>query len=463
MSTLLFERSLPRFAAARVASSFGSGRGAGVGPLRLVDHDAPPTPGEGWAHVQPTLSGICGSDLSTLDGRSSRYFEDIVSFPFVPGHEVVGVLSDAALGADGRQLAAGTRVVLQPVLGCAARGISPLCAWCRAGHVGNCAHVAFGHLRPGLQTGFCADTGGGWSSSGLVAHASQLFAVPDGLSDADAVTTEPVACAVHAVLGAGLRDGDLVAVLGAGTLGLTVIAALSHLAATGRLPAPRALLVGARYGHQQRLARAFGATEVLAPDQLARAVRRHSHSLSFGGAPGETATLSDGADVVIDCVGSAASITQSLAMVRPRGTVALVGMPGKVTVDLAPLWHREIRLAGAYAYGTESVPGPGPGREAAQSAGQTTGQTAGQAPPPTPGGRRTRAARNGPAEPGPAEIRPIATFELAFEVVAAQSTGRLVSATYPLERFEDAVAHAGAAGRRGAVKIAFAIAKGHTR
>jgi threonine dehydrogenase-like Zn-dependent dehydrogenase len=117
-------------------------------------------------------------------------------------------------------------------------------------------------------------------------------------------------------------------------------------------------------------------------------------------------------------VGSAESIEHSLAMVRPRGTVALVGMPGKVTVDLAPLWHREVRLAGAYAYGSETTPG---------------------------------AADEVP------------TFDLAFEVAAAQGTGSLVSATYPLTRFEEAVAHAGAAGRRGAVKIAFDIAKGHTR
>ena len=166
VSTLLFERSLPRFAAARVVSSFGSGRGAGVGPLRLVERDAPDVPAEGWAHVDPVLSGICGSDLATLDGRSSRYFEGIVSFPFVPGHEVVGTLADDAAGADGVPLAAGTRVVLQPVLGCAARGIKPPCPACQAGKVGNCGYLAFGHIRPGLQTGFCADTGGGWSSTG---------------------------------------------------------------------------------------------------------------------------------------------------------------------------------------------------------------------------------------------------------------------------------------------------------
>ena len=137
MSTLLFERSLPRFAAARIVSSLGSGRGAGVGPLRLVEREAPTVPERGWVHVDPLLAGICGSDLSTLDGRSSRYFDDIVSFPFVPGHEVVGRLTADAIGADGTMLAAGSRVVLQPVLGCAARAIHPLCDACAAGHVGN--------------------------------------------------------------------------------------------------------------------------------------------------------------------------------------------------------------------------------------------------------------------------------------------------------------------------------------
>ena len=187
------------------------------------------------------LSGICGSDLSTLDGRSSRYFEEIVSFPFVPGHEVVGLLSADAVGADG--VASGGRHPGGAPAGARLRRPRHRPARARParpGTSGNCGHLAFGHIRPGLQTGFCADTGGGWSTTGLVAHSSQLFAVPDGLSDADAVTTEPVACAVHAVLGAGIRDGDVVAVLGAGTLGLTVTAALAHLAATGRCPAPRA-------------------------------------------------------------------------------------------------------------------------------------------------------------------------------------------------------------------------------
>ncbi|MGH9062781.1 MAG: alcohol dehydrogenase catalytic domain-containing protein, partial [Acidimicrobiales bacterium] len=92
---LVLERSVARFAAARLAASLAPGAGAAVGPLRLADVDPPALPGEGWHRVRPRLAGICGSDLATLDSRSSRFFEPIVSFPFVPGHEVVGDLEEA--------------------------------------------------------------------------------------------------------------------------------------------------------------------------------------------------------------------------------------------------------------------------------------------------------------------------------------------------------------------------------
>jgi threonine dehydrogenase-like Zn-dependent dehydrogenase len=403
VKALLVERSVARFAAARLLSSFGgSATSASVGPLRLTDVEAPALPGPEWYRVRPVLAGICGSDLATLDGRSSRYFEDIVSFPFVPGHEVVGVIDDGDVHDGAGALAPGTRVVVEPVLGCIPRGIDPPCAACAEGRVGGCERVAFGHMAPGLQIGFCADTGGGWSHAGLVAHRSQLHVVPDTLSNDDAVMIEPTACAVHGALAAGVEPGDTVAVLGGGTVGLTTTAALRQLASPG------ALLVGAKYAHQRDLAGELGADLAVSPDQLARAVRRRSRSFTTSG------QLSGGADVVVDCVGSAGSVTQSLAMVRPRGRVVLVGMPGRLTLDLATLWHREVALVGAYAYGMERI-----------------------------GGSERSAAT------------PRRTFDVAMEVVAAARLGRLVSARYPLERFEEAVAHAGAAGRRGAVKVVF--------
>src|SRR5205814_7363597 len=180
MKALVFERSLPRYAAARLAGALVPGAGARVGPLRLADVDPPDLPGAGWHHVRPRLAGICGSDLATVDGHSSRYFEPVVSFPFVPGHEVVGELDD------------DSRVVLEPVLTCAARGIDPPCDRCQGDQTNRCERTAFGHLEPGLQTGYCAETGGGWSLS-FVAHESQLHAVPDEMSDEAAVMVEPAA------------------------------------------------------------------------------------------------------------------------------------------------------------------------------------------------------------------------------------------------------------------------------
>jgi threonine dehydrogenase-like Zn-dependent dehydrogenase len=401
VKALIFERNLPRFAASRVASLFGSGRGAGIGPLQLLDTAPPELPGADWFPLRPLLSGICGSDLATIDGRSSRYFEDVVSFPFVPGHEVVGVLEGGGVDHAGSPLEPGTRAIIEPVLGCGPRRIQPPCPRCAGGQTGLCGNVAFGMLAPGLQTGFCADTGGGWSTAGLVAHASQLHAVPEAFTDEDAVMVEPTACAVHAALSAGIEAGDVVAVIGAGTLGLATVAALHHVI---RPTSSCTVMVGAKHAHQRTMAESLGADMVVAPGQLARAVRRQAGSLVLAG------RLTDGADVVFDCVGTSESLTQSLAMVRPRGRVVLVGMPGKVSVDLAPLWHRELKLVGAYAYGSE----------------------------------RPDAAAD-----------PCRTFELAIDVVAAAGLGSLVSAAYPLERYEEAIAHAGAAGRRGAVKVVF--------
>lgn len=377
MKALQFSRDVPRFAAARLASGVRPGTGAAAGPLDLVDVDPPSVPGDDWVELRPRLAGICGSDLATIDGHSSRYFEPIVSFPFTPGHEVVGDLDD------------GSRAVLVPVLDCTVRGIDPVCASCAAGRTNHCERIAFGHLDPGLQTGYCADTGGGWSTR-LVAHRSQLVAVPDTLGDEAAVMVEPTACAVHAARLVHAHEPDQIAVIGSGTLGLSVIAALRHVGA-----APGGIIATAKHPVQTELARQLGADRVFPPSELTRAVRSASGSFLVGGTQ-----LTGGFGVVVDCVGSAASIAQALSVVAPGGTVILVGMPGHVGIDLTPLWHRETQLQGCYAYTRDD-------------------------------------------------------FADALDVVTAAGLDRLVSATYPLRRYREAIAHAANAGRRGAVKIAF--------
>ncbi len=400
MRALRVERSVARFAAARVASELHSPSAARWGPLRLVDTEAPELPGGDWVRVRPLLAGICGSDLATLDGRSSRWFEDIVSFPFVPGHEVVGLRDD------------GVRVVLNPVLSCVARGITPPCPPCAAGHANHCERLSgeglgSANLPAGLQVGYCAGTGGGWSTQ-LVAHRSSCIEVPDGLSDEAAVLTEPVASAIHGALATATpsttagrpapRAAEVTAVvIGAGTQGLATIAALARYR-----PEVTTIIAVAKHPEQAGLARSLGATVVAEPGEIRRAVRR-----CCGGWILDSGQLTGGADLVIDCVGSAATLADALAVAAPGSTVVLTGMPGRTDVDLTPLWQREVRLQGTYTYGAE----------------------------PAQGGRHS--------------------FDLAFDLIADASLDRLLSVTYPLDRATEAIGHASDAGRRGAVKVAF--------
>src|SRR5437867_3455244 len=207
-------RSVPRYLAARAVANRAPGLLAGpVAPLRLVHRQRTELPADGWARVRPLIAGICGSDLATVSGRSSFYFTAIVSTPFVPGHEVVGELVDACDG-----LAAGQRVVLDPVLSCEPRGIEPMCVECKNGEPASCERVTGGHVSAGLQTGYCADTGGGWSEE-LIAHRSQLRPVPESFANEDAVLVEPMACAIHAVRRANVPRDATTLVVGAGTVG----------------------------------------------------------------------------------------------------------------------------------------------------------------------------------------------------------------------------------------------------
>ncbi len=384
MKALEFTRNEVRYAAAALSSRLRPGSGAGTGPLHLIEREPFDLPAERWHRVSTILSGICGSDLATVEGKSSRYFEPWVSFPFVPGHEVVGRTED------------GSRVVVEPVLGHQARGFDAPFDNAAPGDGTDYRHLVAGELEPGIQTGYCASTGGGWSSE-FVAHESQLHRVPDRLSDEAAVMIEPTAVGVHAAVKAGIADGAVVAIIGAGTMGLTALAAVRHFTR------PATVIVGAKHPEQKAKANQLGADLVVAPGELQRAVRRASGSFMIGD------DLSGGADVIIDAVGTAATIDTAIGTARPRGRVVLVGMPGKASLDLTALWHRETELVGAYTYGTEELPD----------------------------GTRRR------------------TFDMATELVEAADLGRLVTDLFALEHYEQALEQAALAGPRGSIKVCF--------
>ncbi|TPW13011.1 MAG: putative oxidoreductase, partial [Acidimicrobiaceae bacterium] len=240
MKALQVDKKVGRIGAARLLAALAPTAAAKLGPLELVTIDPPALPGDGWHRVHTNLAGICGSDLATVEGHASPYFDDWVSFPFVPGHEVVG------------HLESGQRVVIEPVLGHAARGFELPFPDAAPGDGNDYAHLATGHLEPGIQIGFCNSTCGGWAPE-FVAHDSQIHHVPDAMSDEQAVMVEPAAGGIHAALltwpAIATVDQPVVAVLGAGTMGLCAVAGLRRY-----VPGVQ-IVVGARYPHHRGHAR----------------------------------------------------------------------------------------------------------------------------------------------------------------------------------------------------------------
>src|SRR5437016_7134107 len=231
---LQYVRSIPAFAVVKAAGGRPDVATSALSMLKLGDVPEPPLPARDWVRGLPTLSGICGPDRAAISGHISLYLDPLTSYPFVPGHEVVGVVDD------------GGRVVVEPALGCVVRGIDPPCPRCAEGRPGLCYNVTEGPIDVGLQTGYCAGTGGGWGEL-LVAHESQLYEVPEALSDEAAMLTEPLACSIHAALRGAATKDDVVLVAGAGAIGLLTVAAVKLYTP------PRQLICIAKYPHQAEL------------------------------------------------------------------------------------------------------------------------------------------------------------------------------------------------------------------
>jgi threonine dehydrogenase-like Zn-dependent dehydrogenase len=395
---LRYRKSVPRYLLMRAgAKRIKNLETSRFSPLRLEEVPEPVLPTPQWVRVKPLLSGICGSDLGTLSSENSPYFSPITSPPFVLGHEVVGVVTE-----EGGDFRAGERVVLEPALGCAVRGIDPPCPYCVSGRHALCVNVAKGDISPGIQTGFCRDTGGGWSEGTLVAYPSQLHRVPENVSDEAAVAIEPLACAVHAALKTNPGEDETALVIGAGSVGLFVVAALRQLTRVGRI------ICVAKHERQRKEALRLGADEVVHPKEtyktLPSMLGTQVHRPEIG-----KPVVMGGADRVFECVGSAGTMEDAVRLARPGGEATLVGMPSaRSCLDLTALWYKEVSFAGTYAYGIEEY-----------------------------GGERVR------------------SFELALRMAPEIKLGALVGPSFRLREYREAIAAARAAGREGHVKVVF--------
>ena len=332
-----------RLGLARIASAVAPAPAATHRPARASTTSTDPTcPGPGWHRVRTRLAGICGCDLSTdRRPRQSRTSRPIVSFPFIPGHEVVGRHSTTA-----------PRVVLEPVLGCVARGIDPPCAGAAPAATATTASASpSATSSPASRPASAATPAAAGHPSWSPTTASSTRARRHDRRARPCSSSRPP-CGIHAALLAPRRSSR----------GRRPVVACSAPArsACSRSPASRRYVAAACASSSapatrtsSALARALGADDVVrAAASSPRAVRRARPAAGLIGDQ-----LTGGADVVDRLRRRRATRSPTaLRITRPRGRVVLVGMPAEVTLDLTALWHRETELVGAYAYGTETLP-----------------------------------------------------------------------------------------------------------
>lgn len=243
--------------------------------IAVVERDGPPGAG---VLLEVAAASICGTDL---------HLARFGALPFVLGHELAGCVG-------------GVPYAVEPTLFCGD------CAQCKIGATQRCVG--------GLSLmGFFSD--GGMADAVRVPE-SALVPLPAALPLADACLVEPVAVAIHAVRRAELQPGQAVAVVGGGSIGLAVAAAL--------VAAGHAATIDTRHPHQQAAAERLGAR--------------------VGARPG--------ADVVIEATGTDTGMARCCELVRPAGRIVLVGVyHGMVPLPAIVALQKEIVLAGSTTYG----------------------------------------------------------------------------------------------------------------
>src|SRR5580704_17982377 len=262
--------------------------------------------------VRVDATTICGTDLHILKGdvpavRKGR----------ILGHEAVGTIVEVADGV--QTLTEGDRVLVSCISACGT------CRFCREGRYGQCLGTGgwiLGHKIDGTQAEYVrvpfADT--------------STFRVPDGAADEEILMLADVLPTGYevGVLAGGVRPGDIVAVVGAGPVGLAAIAG-------AQLFSPSHIVAIDLSDARLEAAKHFGADVMVnnSREDPLRVIRDLTGDLA-----GRL-----GADVSIEAVGVPDTFELAVKLVRPGGRIANVGVHGApVTLDLENQWIRDITI-----------------------------------------------------------------------------------------------------------------------
>ncbi len=178
-----------------------------IAPLTFRLSDMPiEDPGPGEVQVRIEAVGICGSDLHAYSEGAVGSTPNV--YPMVLGHEPSGTIVKTGAGVKG--LGTGDRGALEPALYCYH------CEFCLSGHHNVCANIRF--LSNPHHPGFFRER--------INLPAANFMPIGAAISFEEATLAEPLAVALHSLHLASIRPGEMVAVIGAGPIGLLTIAAL---------------------------------------------------------------------------------------------------------------------------------------------------------------------------------------------------------------------------------------------
>lgn len=280
----------------------------------IVDRDSvtmteveAPTPEPNEALVRSVLVGVCGTDTHAWHGQSP------IPLPYAAGHEVVGVVE--SVGADVTSVQAGDRVVVEPTLP------DWTCKMCRTGRENLCENLQF--FGCGYPQGGMADV--------FTIPANRLHQLPEDMDDLTASLIEPLSTPVHAARLAGELAGKTVAILGAGAIGMLLLAVVRGKGAAR-------IVVSDVLETKRKLAFDHGADAVVdaTADDFVEQVR---------------SALGESADVVFDCVAIETTVNQSVQLAANGGAVVVVGVPAKdPIVPLGLVQGAQVSIQGVATY-----------------------------------------------------------------------------------------------------------------
>ena len=318
--------------------------------LELTDLPEPTLPSPEWVKIRTIMSAVSDMDEGMVNGEDPGVFGAYVSFPFVPGNELLGIVTDMGDNVQGVEL--GERVVVNPLLSCEPRGVTPLCPSCSTGNIGACANFSKGVLSSGVMIGACKDTYGGWGDY-VIAHRSQVKGLPQNMESDHAILIPEYARALTAILRHPPLPGDRVIIVGGAPLGLLTLLAMRNLMGDAKI------LYVAGYPFESEMAGAIGHEDTVTnyqPGEAYEAIAEKCDGAVLYPEYGRL-YLEGGADMVYETSGKARLIEDAVRFAKEGGKVVLMGINEPSGFDITPVWFKNVALIASVFGGREILNG----------------------------------------------------------------------------------------------------------